>query len=54
MTGWLVLLWVVGSGVIAYHQLGSKSAWIWSAMMLIVSILLGAGVWFILLLFGLN
>ncbi len=51
MTGWLVLLWVVGSGVIAYHQLGSKSAWIWSAMMLIVSILLGAGVWFILLLF---
>ncbi len=54
MTGWLILLWIVGSGIIAYHQLGSKSAWIWSAMLLVLSILLGASVWFIFIVFGIG
>lgn len=51
MTAWLFILWIVTLGVIAYHQLGSKSAWIWSAVVLLASILLGAGIGFVVLVF---
>ena len=52
MTGWLLLLWVMGSGIIAYFQLGSAAAWIWWAIILISSILSGANVLFIFLVFA--
>jgi len=51
MTGWLLLLWVLGAGVVAYQQLGATAAWIWSAIILIASIALDSSVLFILLVF---
>jgi acyl-CoA dehydrogenase len=52
MSGWLLLAWLLGSGIIAYFQLGSAAAWMWSAVILITSILTGANVLFIFLVFA--
>jgi len=51
MTAWLLLLWVLGSGIVAYFQLGSAAAWIWSGILLVMGIALGGNVLFILLVF---
>jgi acyl-CoA dehydrogenase len=51
MTWWLLLAWVLGSGIVAYNQLGSAAAWIWSAIILITGIVFGDSVLFVLLVF---
>ncbi len=51
MTAWLLLLWVLGSGIVAYFQLGLAAAWMWSGIILVMGIALGGSVLFILLVF---
>ena len=51
MTVALFLIWILVGGAIAYQQWGSHLAWVWSAIWLLVVLLLGDSVWLTLLVF---